>query len=291
MTMHSKHSRKSSQAGYAILTVIFLATLMVLLVMMAAPRVTLEGQRQKELDMIWRGKQYARGVKLYYRKLGRFPTSIDDLTKPKIGSIRFMRQAYKDPMNSEDGSWRLLYVGPAGQLIGSTKPPRTSLLGSMQSGIGGSNPSANGAGVLGGPGANPAQGQGGINSGFGSSQNSNNPQGATGAAGTTQVSSTDSSQNGTGMGTPVTDTNPIVGGNIIGVGSKVKHPSIIVYDRATDYWQFEFIWDPSKDAMGAGQSGNRMGTPIGQPSGVQAPGTNPMNPQQNPPLTPQQPQN
>src|SRR5260370_35261309 len=72
--------------------------------------------------MIWRGKQYTRGVKLYYRKMGRFPTSLDDLTKPKLGSLRFMRQAYKDPMNKEDGSWRFIYVGPPGQLIGSLTP-------------------------------------------------------------------------------------------------------------------------------------------------------------------------
>jgi len=31
-----------------------------------------EGRREKEKEMIWRGKQYTRGVKLYYRKLGGF---------------------------------------------------------------------------------------------------------------------------------------------------------------------------------------------------------------------------
>src|SRR5260370_5339130 len=75
--------------------------------------------------MIWRGKQYARGVKMYYRKNRKFPTSMDDLIKPKLGSLRFMRQAYKDPMNAKDGDWRLIYVGPTGQLIGSLKPPQT----------------------------------------------------------------------------------------------------------------------------------------------------------------------
>jgi hypothetical protein len=275
MTSNFKHRcRNSSQSGYALLTVIFLATLMVLTIILAAPRVTLEGQRQKELDMIWRGKQYARGVKLYYRKLGRFPTSVDDLTKPKIGSIRFMRQAYKDPMNREDGSWRLLYVGPGGQLIGSTKPPRINLLGALQPGSGAPTPPSNGIGSISGPGGNPSQGlsNSGMNSGFGSTQNTNSPQGTT------------------GTGTPLSNSNPLIGGNIIGVGSKAKHPSIIVYDHAKNYWQFEFIWDPSKDTMGAGQPGNRIGTPIGtpigQPIGGQSPGSNPMNPPQNPPLTP-----
>src|SRR5205807_5837468 len=120
-------ARKRNQQGYALLLVVFLATTMLILATMAAPNSKTEGQREKEKEMIWRGRQYARGVKLYYRKMGRFPTSIDDLTKPKIGSLRFMRQAYKDPMNTQDGSWRLIYVGPAGQLIGSLKPPQTNL--------------------------------------------------------------------------------------------------------------------------------------------------------------------
>src|SRR5215469_14404749 len=120
-------SRKRSQQGYALLLVVFMTTMLLILAVMVAPNIKIEGQREKEKEMIWRGRQYARGVKLYRLKMGRFPTSIDDLTKPKVGSLRFMRQAYKDPMNAEDGSWRLIYVGPAGQLIGSLKPHQTSL--------------------------------------------------------------------------------------------------------------------------------------------------------------------
>src|SRR5438067_13244720 len=128
MTARSRaKSRRPREQGYALLMVIFMTTILLILAAMAAPNIKTEGQREKEKEMIWRGRQYARGIKLYYRKLGRFPTSIDDLTKPKIGSLRFKHQAYKDPMNTQDGSWRLIYVGPAGQLIGSLKPPQTNL--------------------------------------------------------------------------------------------------------------------------------------------------------------------
>jgi len=99
------------ERGYALLMVVFLVTLLLISVVAVAPNILTEGKREKEKEMVWRGKQYARGVKLYYRKMGRFPTSLDDLTKPKTGSLRFMRQAYKDPMNKEDGAWRLIYVG------------------------------------------------------------------------------------------------------------------------------------------------------------------------------------
>jgi hypothetical protein len=44
---------------------------------------------------------------------------------------------------------------------------------------------------------------------------------------------------------------PLIGGNIIGVGSKINKRSIMVYDRATNYRLFEFIWNPSKDLANA----------------------------------------
>src|ERR1700731_2053036 len=127
MTMRNRQrgTVASAQNGFALLMVMFLTTLVLLGAMAAAPYLRTERQREKEEEMIWRGKQYVRGIKLYYRKTNRFPTSMDDLTKPKLGSLRFMRQAYKDPMNKADGDWWFIYVGPSGQLIGSLKPQQT----------------------------------------------------------------------------------------------------------------------------------------------------------------------
>ncbi len=70
--------------------------------------------------MVWRGHQYERGIRRYVQKFGRYPTKIDDLVKATSG-VRYMREAYKDPMNKEDGSWRFIYVTPAGALIGSVR--------------------------------------------------------------------------------------------------------------------------------------------------------------------------
>jgi len=58
-----------------------------------------------------------------------------------------------------------------------------------------------------------------------------------------------------------------MGGNIIGVGSKINKKSIMVYDKAKNYRLFEFIWDPSKDTFGMGQPGMQTGTGLGQPIG------------------------
>src|SRR5882762_1332871 len=147
--MRNPHGRTAigSQRGFALMMVMFLTTIVLLGAMAAAPYIRTERQREKDEVLIWRGKQYVRGIKLYYRKTGRFPTSVDDLTKPKLGSLRFMRQAYKDPVNKEDGAWRMIYVGPAGQLIGSLKPqqpfqipsqPGVPVGANAQTGFGGS---------------------------------------------------------------------------------------------------------------------------------------------------------
>jgi hypothetical protein len=298
---------KGSERGYALLLVIFLVTLLLLSTMVVAPNILTEGRREKEKDMIWRGKQYTRGVKLYFRKMGKFPTSLDDLTKPKLGSLRFMRQAYKDPMNKEDGSWRFIYVGPAGQLIGSLKPRQQNLQLPQAGGIGTPANALNGPSSQGQPGAfgqSGAFGQiGGIgqpNAGAQPGQGGTPPAGS--ASGTNPPATTgtpvSADQGNPGSQVPTGDTPTIIGGNIIGVGSKVNKSSIIIYDKAKNYRLFEFIWDPSKDNFGVGQPGLQTGTGLGQPAGQtpfgqqpgQQPGQNPFGPQQNPSQNPQQPQ-
>ena len=269
---------KRSERGYALLVVIFLVTVLLISTMVVVPNILTEGRREKEKEMIWRGNQYARGVKLYFRKMGRFPISLDDLTKPKVGSLRFMRQAYKDPMNKEDGSWRFIYVGPAGQLIGSLKPPQNLRL-PQAGGVGTPANALNGPGGPAQPGATGQQCLRGMQPG-GTSAGTNPPA----ATGTPEGSDqNDSGSNPQAI--PTGDTPAIIGGNIIGVGSKVNKSSIIVYDKAKNYHLFEFIWDPSKDNLGMGQPGMQTGTGLGQLIGSpgQQPVQNPTNPQQNPP--------
>jgi hypothetical protein len=283
---------RKNQGGYALLLVVFLTALLVVGTMSIGLRILTEGKRQKEQEMIWRGQQYTRGIKLYYRKLGRFPTSMDDLTKPKIGNVRFMRQAYKDPMNKEDGSWRLIYVGPAGQLIGSLNPSLSNVQMPAAAGQPGGTPgnatTATGGqpGALGGfaptssttPGTPPAPANGQGTTG--------STPGATGTG--TAAQGTDTTGAGTDpQAAPMGDTPTLVGGSIIGIGSKINQPSIIVFEKAHNYRLFEFIWDPSKDLGIAGAPGQQIGTPAGtpgqNPTGLQPPQQNPLNPPPSPP--------
>jgi hypothetical protein len=224
---------RKKQGGYALLLVVFLMALLVVSTMSIGLRILTEGRREREQEMIWRGKQYTRGVKLYYQKLGRFPNSMDDLVKPKIGSLRFMRQAYKDPMNKEDGSWRLIYVGPAGNLIGSLKPPQGGIQMPAAGGQAGAAPGSS----FGSFGSQPAPTGGIAAPGSAAAGSAAGPGTGTGGTGTiTGAQGTDTTGTGAdSQAVPTGDLPTIVGGNIIGIGSKINHPSVMVYEKAHNY--------------------------------------------------------
>jgi hypothetical protein len=245
------------QQGYAIMTVMFFLTLLVLSTILVAPNLVTDVQRQKEEEMIWRGKQYVRAIRLYYGKTHHFPTQLEDLYTPKTG-IRFLRQAYKDPMNTVDGSWRLIYIGPNGVLMGSTKN-RTLLNAQLGPGFGtpmGSNGNspfgASNSSALGSSMAASTQTGNSVPTAAPGVQNPPNGENADGSPGTDSQQPSD-----------LSDSPNIIGGNIIGVGSKINKKSIIWYDKAKNYRQFEFIWDPSIDPL----TGQRIGIiPLANPN-------------------------
>jgi type II secretory pathway pseudopilin PulG len=77
-------------------------------------------QREKEAELIFRGQQYARAIRLFQGKYANaFPPNLDILLNE-----RFLRKKYKDPM-TKDGEFQLLYAAsPAapGAPQGGTAP-------------------------------------------------------------------------------------------------------------------------------------------------------------------------
>jgi hypothetical protein len=78
----------------------------------------------------------------------------------------------------------------------------------------------------------------------------------------------------------------VMGGNIIGVGSKIEKPSLRVYLGGDTYQQWEFIWNPTGQTALPAQApvnpnANPTSTPA--PNGAQNPGSpDGQQPQQNP---------
>jgi type II secretory pathway pseudopilin PulG len=250
------------QEGYALLLALFLAALVIIATASAVPSLFTESRRQKEAEMIWRGKQYERAIGLYYRKTGHFPQSMDQLVKGVPG-VHFLRKAYKDPMNDQDGSWRLIYLGANGQLIGST---RFHTLAEYQAAVLG--PAAGALGALAG---NPPA-----------------PTSATPSPSGSETQGQDQKEEGTKKDQPQQpgtspapptfgEGSPLLGGALVGVGSKVKKPSLKVFLGGSKYNQWEFIWSPVQIAPAGTTSPIAVPGNTGQPQPGQpaAPGTEP----------------
>jgi type II secretory pathway pseudopilin PulG len=240
----SKRAPQRGQRGYALLMVIFLVATLATLAAAASLNVKNQGQREKETELAWRGNQYVRAIRFFYKKNGRFPKTLDELTAYHTDQPNFIRKAYKDPMNKADGSWRFIYVLPNGQLQGSVM--HTQLQGAMPI-----------VGPLGGTpaGGNPTTGAGGTMG-----------QPPTFGSGTQQPLSPATPAT-PGQASQSTTDSTVFGGSIIGVASKVKLPSMRVYKLGTSYYEWEFIWDPTA-VTGLGMPGSPMG---GAPTGTQPP--------------------
>jgi type II secretory pathway pseudopilin PulG len=65
-----------------------------------------ENQREKEEELIFRGRQYVHALQLYQRQYAAaYPADVDVLVKQK-----FLRKKYADPM-VEDGKFEIVYQG------------------------------------------------------------------------------------------------------------------------------------------------------------------------------------
>ncbi len=157
-------ARRPRQSGYALLMVLCLVLLMIIASQVVLRNMVTQGRRQREDEMIWRGRQYVRAIRLYYHKTGHYPQTVEELQNG-LPELHFLRlAAYQDPMNQPDGAWRMIYVNAAGQIIGSVKYATLQQMALMDMN-GGKLPVAPGeaqpgapAGSQGGQGAQPGPG-------------------------------------------------------------------------------------------------------------------------------------
>ena len=287
-------NRRKHDAGYAVLLAIFMVATMLLLAATATPNLLTQGRRLREQESIWRGNQYVRAIRLYFQKNGKYPSSLEDLSKPNAVGVHFLRKAYREPMNSSDGSWRLIYVTPTGQLVGSVHfhnlqemAVAAAFAGQLPGNVAGLAGQLFGQvtqtpntgtqfGTTAQPGAQPSQQNGLQPGGFGASQNSQNS--IVSATQPAPLQAADS---------------PVFGGSVIGVASKVKQPSIMVYQGGKTYFEWEFIWNPLMNANGV--PGQQIAVPglnvPGQPGALPNPAALPGANGTNAPGAPGAPQN
>ncbi len=100
--------RRRRDSGAMLLAVLFMMAMMVIVAMAMAPSFVQQVKRDREEEMIHRGTEYARAIKKFYKKFGRYPANLEQLDN--TNQIRFLRRRFKDPL-TKDGQWKLLHYG------------------------------------------------------------------------------------------------------------------------------------------------------------------------------------
>ena len=204
-------------------------------------------QREREEELIFRGKQFIRAVELWQRKFPRtFPTTIDALLN--TNNIRFLRKKWKDPItNSQE--WRLIKLNPDGSISGLTIIPSGGLPGATL-------PSASGQGRSRASGTSGRSGFPPTDTSLGSqsgAQRISSPQAGQGQRSRSQSAST-----------------PVLGG-IVGVASTSEKQTLKTYNGRNKYNEWEFYYVPGQQLQPATAPGQQ---PTGQRPGVgSSPGT------------------
>lgn len=224
---------RGKDSGYMLLVLMLAVAVLTITMLGVARNYRRSIVRDREVEMMHRGDQYARAVKRYYKKNGSYPSSLEQLEK--TNNIRYLRKRYKDPM-SPDGAWKLVHP---------TDIKLTAAGGLVPSG-GGLVPSA---------GAPPNQTQANANvlGGAASAPTAQNTSANGTSGGTTDTGTTTGNPGGGASGSTGTDNNAATsgqvlgGGPVLGVVSKQAAEGIHVFGDKKKYNEWFFIYDPTQD--------------------------------------------
>jgi type II secretory pathway pseudopilin PulG len=311
-------TRTHGQEGYFLLVLTLFIALMVIGFLSVAPDLKQQIKRQQEEELVHRGTQYARAIRRYVRKFGRYPVKLEDLEN--TNNLRFLRRRYKDPITGDD--FRLIHVGEAKTLRnvgGGPGTPAAAPTGAtaQPGGLGartaaGAAPAAPSFGTptLGSAFAGTAPGATATTPVPGATAGATGlglPVAAVAGSGTSPVGAgTSTSESGTNVGTPAAalaspaGRGPTFGGGpIVGVSSTSEAQSLKVLNGKDHYNEWEFVYDPTADRT-LGQPGQQQ-PGVGQPvpggpagaTGMSTPGLTPAPgaPAATPTPQPPQPQN
>jgi type II secretory pathway pseudopilin PulG len=110
--------RADAQRGFTLVAVVIGIAILTILIAAVAPSIGVVMKRDREAELIFRGRQYARAIGLFQRRYGRYPNQLKELYENRPRTIRHL---WKDPMCNCD--FQPLIQGiPCGQL---GQPPGT----------------------------------------------------------------------------------------------------------------------------------------------------------------------
>jgi type II secretory pathway pseudopilin PulG len=214
-------------------------------------------RREREAELIFRGKQYVEAIRLYKIKYGRYPMQLKEIYEAKP---RVIRKRWKDPITDSE-NWGIIFLGQEGRQVGQR--------GRQLAGPGGAEPGFDAQGrPVSGTGAGGRAGTFGSGAGMVGTQppgrGSARGGGARGAKGSGSFGEQEiDPQTGlprSSFGQAGADRKM---GPIVGVHSTSTEESIKIYEGHTTYSEWRFIYreQPQPGRRGGQLPGQQPGQP------------------------------
>jgi type II secretory pathway pseudopilin PulG len=256
---------QNRQRGYMMITLMLALTIITMGLLVALPDIKQQIRRDREEEMMHRGTAYMRAIQHFYKKLGRYPSRVDELEN--TNNVRFLRKRYTDPVNRDpktgkERDFKLLHQQDIslnnGPVLGQT--PGQGVTGGP-GGLGGTQGQAGLGGLQGGIGGlQPTGGQTPASGSSASGSNGNTDEGAEGNSNSSGSSSSGGSSSGGSSSSSSSGSNSnsgsglngqtFGGGPILGVASTSKEKSIRVFFEKNHYNDWLFIYVSQADLGG-----------------------------------------
>jgi type II secretory pathway pseudopilin PulG len=276
---------ENREQGYVLLALLLVMAVLAIAATVAAPTIFFQIKRDREEELVHRGIQYRRALRMYATKTGGYPHTLDQL----LGNAdtRYIRKLYKDPITG--GDFRLLHMADVQPGVGVASPDPLNQNGAGTGAFGSFGAGNNGIGRSGL--GNASFGANANSSSNGSPQTSNSAA-STDAAGSdaANAGAQNNPQAGTAnaptgeSATATTNTNSgessaQPGLLIFGVASKSKDRTIREFYNKNHYNDWWFFYDPRANGyefkgptpppgtpvqnIGIAPQSNPAGTPVG----------------------------
>jgi type II secretory pathway pseudopilin PulG len=110
--------RNRNDAGYTLVALVIGIAIITILIAGVAPSVATIMKREREEELIFRGRQYARAIALFQRRYGRYPNELKELYENRPRTIRHL---WNDPVCNCD--WQpLIQNSPDANPVSSVMP-------------------------------------------------------------------------------------------------------------------------------------------------------------------------
>jgi type II secretory pathway pseudopilin PulG len=97
----------AAERGYTMVAVVIFIAILTIVIAAVGPSISTIMKRDREEELLFRGKQYARSIALFQRRYGRYPTSLKEMYTNRPRTIR---KLWKEPM-CDCNDWKLLIQG------------------------------------------------------------------------------------------------------------------------------------------------------------------------------------